>query len=690
MPVFASAPAVLLASLSAAGDLLWTDAAWDSTLGLHGGEAEGLGTTGEAGARTLFALLHADDGGAARAALHAVPDGPLAVPLRLRRGDGTFRPATVHLRPRHDRGGVLVEVACAVVEAAVPGAPGLAGERARYRFIEQVTDTLPDLVYVGDLDALRVTYHNRALHSVVHEKATLGTFALHPLEQHVHADDLATLIVHASAVFDLADGSVGETELRVDLVGGATRWVRLRDTVLHRAADGTPSALLGVVQDVTERHAVEDDLEELASDLIQANEALEARANDLEVARAAAEQAAEAKSAFLATMSHEIRTPLNGILGMTQILDGLAERGEHPLTDDQSECVETIRTSGQVLLTIINDVLDVSKLDAGRIEIEHRPFDLHAFVRTTLQVVRPLVPAGRPLAVRLDMAAGVPRRVVGDEVRLRQVLLNLLSNAIKFTLEGEVTLRLRLHDGSMGSDAPHGDASAGAHVAFEVCDTGLGIAPHVLPTLFQPFTQADASTTRRFGGTGLGLAISRGFVRLMGGDIEVESALGEGTTCRFSLPLPLAEEPVRPARAVQPVQVDPARAFTELRLLLVEDNLVNQKVALRLLARLGVEADVVSDGQQALDALGGDAPYDVVLMDVHMPVMGGLEAAALLHAEARPAPPYVVALSASVEDVSDDAPGIDARLGKPFTLADLEATLRTACEARAHRGIVSA
>ncbi|MEI6557767.1 MAG: CHASE domain-containing protein [Rhodospirillaceae bacterium] len=337
------------------------------------------------------------------------------------------------------------------------------------------------------------------------------------------------------------------------------------------------------------------------------------RDEELRQARRAAEEAARAKSDFLAMMSHEIRTPITSVLGMADLLYRTS------LTAVQSDYLAILRSSTKTLMTILNDILDISKIEAGKIAIEATPFRLRDAVREVVELGQGTASA-KGLALTLDIAPAVPAVVVGDPTRLKQVLFNLLNNAIKFTEHGSATVRLSLAE-------PPGPVSAasGAVIRFEVEDTGIGIDADQRDHLFTAFTQADATTTRRFGGTGLGLAISRKLVELMSGRIGVDSQSGAGATFWFVLPFGCAAG-LEPAPESGPIALSPAgQGARPLKILLAEDNRINQMLVRSMLQQLGHSVRVVENGRQALDAvIAGD--LDIVLMDMQMPEMDGEEA----------------------------------------------------------------
>lgn len=381
-----------------------------------------------------------------------------------------------------------------------------------------------------------------------------------------------------------------------------------------------------------------------------------------ETARRAAEGAAAAKGAFLANMSHEIRTPMNAVLGVGTLLEGTL------LTEQQRVYVQTLQSSGTALLAIIDDILDFSKLDAGKLPLLAQPFNLHEVVVETGNLLRVTAQA-KSLALDVELAETVPKWVVGDAGRVRQVLVNLLGNAIKFSAQGTVSLRV-------GPAARLSATTNGVYpLAIEVCDTGIGMTPAQLKRIFDAFSQADESTTRTYGGTGLGLAISRALVEAMGGTLSVASEPGRGS--RF-----LVEVPVTRAQAPAPQKATAAtNSHFAGHVLVVEDNPANQLVVSHLLRRLGLTVTMAGDGREAIEALAG-AEFDVVLMDCHMPGMDGFEATRTIRAaEAEVDGQHVPVIALTASTLADDVQrcheaGMDGFLAKPLVMDALVETLR--------------
>ena len=506
--------------------------------------------------------------------------------------------------------------------------------KQRERYLNSLLSALPDLLFVIDKDGVfREIYAHDESKLLVPKAQALGrsVHEILPPELAERALQTIRLVLATREPFLL--------EYSVPLQGEDHYYEA-------RFVPYTDDSVIILTRDVHERKVAQMLLE-------QTNQRLEEallEANELAVR---AEAANRAKSEFLANMSHEIRTPMNGIVGMVQLLE------DTPLSPEQAELLRTLKNSANFLLGLLNDILDLSKIESGKMTLEQIPVSMHELAQEAVQLFSGRA-SEKGLVLQAHVDPNAPDWVQGDPVRLRQIVANFVSNAIKFTHEGSVTVML----------LPSPTYSQGVWVGVQ--DTGIGIPEDKQSMLFEAFTQADTSTTRKYGGTGLGLAISKKLVELMGGRIGVESEVGVGSLFYVDLPLPAAQPPQ--TAPCEPT-ADLPEAFPNRRILLVEDNEVNRKVATRLLAKLQVQVDIAVNGLEAVQK-ATETAYDLILMDCQMPEMDGYEATRTLRQQGVQTP--IIALTANALEGDREkciACGMNDYLSKPIQADKLRQTL---------------
>jgi signal transduction histidine kinase/ActR/RegA family two-component response regulator len=506
--------------------------------------------------------------------------------------------------------------------------------KQRERYLNSLLSALPDLLFVIDKDGVfREIYAHDESKLLVPKAQALGKSVHEILPPELAERALQTIrLVLATREPFLLEYSVP--------FQGEDHYYEARFVPY------TDDSVIILTRDVHERKVAQMLLE-------QTNQRLEEALLEANEMAVRAEAASRAKSEFLANMSHEIRTPMNGIIGMVQLLE------DTPLTPEQADLLRTLKNSANFLLGLLNDILDLSKIESGKMTLEQIPVSLREMVHEVVNLFsRRASEKGLILQAQIDPNA--PDWVLGDPVRLRQIVANFISNAIKFTHEGSVTVIL----------LPSPTYPQGVWVGVQ--DTGIGIPEDKCEMLFEAFTQADASTTRKYGGTGLGLAISKKLAEMMGGRIGVESEVGVGSLFYVDLPLPAAQPPQ--AAPSEPTAELP-EAFPDRRILLVEDNEVNRKVATRLLAKLQLQVDIAVNGLEAVQK-ATETAYDLILMDCQMPEMDGYEATRTLRAQGIATP--IVALTANALEGDREkclACGMNDYLSKPIQADKLRETL---------------
>jgi PAS domain S-box-containing protein len=617
---------------SLVNDECWMSPQFRVLLGYAADDLETVPNT----AAGFLALVHPEDDERIRTATrrHLEEDQKYDVEYRLRCRDGRYRWFRSRGSAEYNAAGIPVAFSGSVQDIDDQKAAEFESAEAKRRLARAI-DGSSDAFFEAEPAGGGPSWYSPRLREML-EYGPLDPFPDSLLSLLAPADVEA---IRMASRHPRDDGLPYEVVVPAPTRRGNTRWLRLRWRAEQDATDGR-RRFAGSIQDITVQREAEA---------------------ALRAATEAAAAANRAKSEFLANMSHEIRTPLNGVLGMTELLlDGRLE-------PEQRSSAETIRASGAALLKIVNDILDLSKIDAGKLTLEQLPMQVAESVRRATGLLLPQA-LKRGLALRTAIDPEVPARVVGDPLRLEQILLNLAGNAMKFTHQGEVAIHVRL--------AERNDPSA--VLQFEVSDTGIGMDAATLERLFAPFTQADATTTRHYGGTGLGLSIVKRLLDQLGGRIEVESEVGNGTRFRFTWPCEVLGAEPDASQAAPEELVDAPVACVQGRVLVVEDHPVNQLVARRQLERLGCSVVLAENGAIGV-SLARSEPFDLILMDVQMPILDGLAATREIRAT-EPAGKRIPIIAATASAMTDELErcreaGMDDLLTKPLSRPHLQALL---------------
>ncbi|MDZ4183781.1 MAG: ATP-binding protein, partial [Desulfuromonadales bacterium] len=497
------------------------------------------------------------------------------------------------------------------------------------RFLQTIIDTEPECIKMLDSDC----------HLLMMNRAGLEMIEADSFEQ-VKGQSISPLITDpyreafVALTQEVFRGISGTLEFETVGLKGRRIWLETH-AVPFRNEQGEIIALLGITRDITRSRQAE-------VELLQA--------------KAAAESANIAKSQFLANMSHEIRTPMNGVLGMVQLLE-MTE-----LTEEQHEYVDLLKQSGKNLLSLISDILDLSKIEAGKIQLQPAGFSLHQCIKDIV-VMQQAVTFEKKLRLDVDLAGEIPHILIGDQLRIKQILINLLGNAVKFTSAGSITVSAELLD----------QHDTGVLVRIAVCDTGIGISPEALEAIFHPFTQEDGSTTRRYGGTGLGLTITRSLAELMGGTVSAESTPGVGSCFKVTLPFAIGREISTTSES--PRQVACMSEGPGRRILFAEDDPINIAFGESLLKKLGHNFLTVKNGRDCLDALE-QGRFDIVLLDIQMPVVNGEEALLEIRRKQQERGFHQPVIAVTAHSMRGDrerflAKGFDGYVSKPLTTGEL-------------------
>ena len=514
--------------------------------------------------------------------------------------------------------------------------------RESQRFIQGITEANPNFIYLYDLVENRNIYTNRDIHQILgYTTDTTIKLSNQIIENLLHPEDFDLFSERIKKINNIQTGEIVETEYRLRHYSGEWRWFFSRDTIFTRDENGKVKQILGTMTDISDRKRTEAALQEAAF---------------------AADAANRAKSAFLASMSHELRTPLNAIIGFTQLL-----ARDSSLNVEQHEYINIINRSGEHLLSLINDILSMSKIEAGKITLNETSFNLYSLLNTIEQMLQ-IKAESKGLQLIFEIDSYLPLYVTTDESKLRQVLINLLGNAIKFTQAGKITLKVKTNrTESVKLNSDQLQNLADTELIFAIEDTGPGIEPAEIPILFDPFVQTTTGKKSQEG-TGLGLPISKQFVQLMGGEINVNSTLGIGTTFSFNIKISLASATEIQSQTNHPRVIALAPNQATYRILIVDDLKDNRHLLIMLLKPLGFELREAENGQEALHLWSTWQPH-LIWMDMRMPIMDGYEATKRIKANEQGKTTVIIALTASAleEDrTSILSTGCDDFVRKPF------------------------